>query len=89
MFIKGSADTRARLIPEMMSTQMSDYVRTHFDMSCDQCDDMFESFQEARKHYILAHGETRGYIKCCGIKLKSLLTVSEHVDMHLNPERLK
>lgn len=75
--------------PEMMSTQMSDYVKANFDMSCEQCHEMFESFQDARKHYIVAHNETRGYIRCCGIKLKSLLTVSEHIDMHISPDRMK
>lgn len=73
----------------MMSAQTLEYVQANFDMACDHCEMIFESLHDAKKHYILAHQEPRGYLKCCGIKLKTLLMISEHIDMHVDPERMR
>lgn len=57
---------------ETMSQQTLDYVVAHFDMSCDQCDVMFESFPHAKRHYLSEHSEPKGYLKCCSKKMRSL-----------------
>lgn len=72
-----------------MSDEMAEYVLTHFDMSCDQCDMMFESFLHAKRHYLSEHGDGKGYIKCCSKKMKTLAAIDDHVQWHKNPEILK
>lgn len=73
----------------MMSAQMIEFTKANFDMGCDQCDMIFESLQDAKKHYILAHNKPHGYLRCCGVKLKTLLTIAEHIDMHVEPDRMR
>lgn len=72
-----------------MSKQTLDFVMDTFDMSCDQCDTMFQSFPDAKRHYLREHSEPKGYIKCCGKKMRSLTTIEEHIQGHKNPESLK
>lgn len=74
---------------EMMSQQVLDYVMDHFDMSCDQCNAMFESFADAKRHYLREHSEPKGYIKCCGKKMRTLTIIEEHIQGHKNPQSLK
>lgn len=74
---------------EMMSQETLEYVMDHFDMSCDQCETMFESFPDAKRHYLREHSEPKGYIKCCGKKIRSLTTIEEHIQGHKNPNSLK
>lgn len=72
-----------------MSQEILDYVMEHFDMSCDCCDAMFQSFPEAKRHYLSEHSEPKGYIKCCGKKMRSLTAIEEHIQGHKNPDSLK
>lgn len=72
-----------------MSPQILSYVMDHFDMSCDQCDAMFQSFPDAKRHYMSEHSEPKGWIKCCGKKMRSLTTIEEHIEGHQNPQSLK
>lgn len=55
-------------------------------MKCDNCDTVFESLAEAQSHYIVKHEITRGYIKCCDIKLREEQVLKEHIAYHLDPE---
>lgn len=71
-----------------MSQQQQDYMLAYFDMSCDLCDIMFESFPHAKRHYLSTH-ETKGYIKCCNKKMRTLLAINDHIQWHKNPESLK
>lgn len=73
---------------ETMSQQQHDYMLAHMDMACDQCDEMFESFSHAKRHYLSAH-ETKGYIKCCNKKMRTLLAIDDHIQWHKNPESLR
>lgn len=72
-----------------MSQQQLDYVINHFDMSCDQCDVMFDSYPHAKRHYLSEHSEPKGYIKCCNKKMKSLAAIDDHIQWHKNPESLR
>lgn len=58
----------------------------NFDMSCDNCEAMFTSFADAKRHYLVEHGEPKGFIKCCNKKMNSLVDIEEHIEWHNNPE---
>lgn len=72
-----------------MSDKMIEYVKTNFDMGCDHCEVIFESLNDAKKHYILAHNAPSGYVKCCGVRLKTLRMIADHIDMHVDPDRMR
>lgn len=63
--------------------------RHRFDMSCDFCSKTFDSLDDARLHYASEHNNPMGYIKCCKAKLKHRNQVVQHLDRHLNPNKLK
>lgn len=65
------------------------FIAENFDMKCDQCDEKFSTFDDARRHYKECHNEEKGWIKCCGKKLRSLLLIRDHIKKHLNPEQFK
>lgn len=59
--------------------------RNIFDLSCDCCTKVFESLNEAQKHYASAHNKFQGYIKSTnGKKLFRPGHVVQYVDRHLN-----
>lgn len=68
---------------------MLENIGKTFDMSCDQCDKIFDTFFTAKRHYLSEHKEPKGYVKCCGMKFKSLLAIDKHIDWHKNPESFK
>lgn len=74
---------------ETMSQQILDYVMAYFDMSCDQCDTTFQSFPDAKRHYLREHSEPKGYLKCCGKKLRTLTFIEEHIQWHQNPQIMR
>lgn len=71
------------------SKEESKFIADNFDMTCDQCDAIFKSLYDARTHYKNQHNEEKGYIKCCGTKIRELWLVRNHIQSHLNPESLK
>lgn len=65
------------------------FVAENFNMKCDQCDVVFSTFHNARRHYKDMHSEKKGYIKCCDIKLTEFWLVIDHINSHLNPKTFK
>ncbi|XP_031634974.1 zinc finger protein 91-like [Contarinia nasturtii] len=66
------------------------YEHKHrFDMTCDLCSHVFDTLSDARNHYNYAHGNPRGYIKCCNNKLWFRCEVIKHIQRHLNPNKYK
>ena len=65
------------------------FIADNFDMKCDRCDVIFTVVQEAPRHYKEIHNKTRGYVKCCGMKLRTVPDVRQHIDSHLRPETFK
>lgn len=63
--------------------------RHRFDMSCDHCSESFDTLNDARLHYAQAHKMSKGYIKCCNVKLIYRCNVIEHLYRHLEPEKFK
>lgn len=62
-----------------------------FDMSCDyvSCSSVFESLEEARRHYATEHNSSKGHIKCCNVKLTYRCEVVRHLYRHLDPNKFK
>lgn len=62
----------------------------HFDMTCDNCSCVFESFDEAQSHYANEHTNLSGYIKCCNTKFRLRNEVEDHIKLrHLEYEQFK
>lgn len=72
-----------------MTADMTEYMLTNFNMGCDGCDVVLESFQHAKSHYESVHNESKGYVRCCEFKLKSLREIYEHITWHQNPDAFK
>lgn len=61
-----------------------------FDLNCDNCSEVFKSFNECRSHYLNAHKNSKGYIKCCGLKLSFPCLIEAHLHRHhLKPNKNK
>lgn len=58
-------------------------------MTCDACTKTFESLDEARKHYAKQHKNSKGYIKCCSVKLTYPSSVITHLNRHLQANTFK
>lgn len=65
------------------------FIAENFDMKCDFCDTVFTAFYDAKHHYKQFHGEDKGYLKCCNVKLTHLWMMRDHIQSHLNPESFK
>lgn len=74
---------------KMGDQKYKDFMLESFDMSCDMCDAKFQSYFEARTHYKDVHDEDKGYIKCCGRKLRQFSFVMDHINAHFNPALFK
>lgn len=69
--------------------QYKKFIAENFDMTCDNCEAIFLTFHDARRHYKELHDDKKGYIKCCNIKLRELWIVMDHINSHLNPSNFK
>lgn len=56
-----------------------------FNMSCEKCPATFDSFKHTQTHYLEEHKISKGYIRCCGMKLHYIGSFNEHIKWHLNP----
>lgn len=70
-------------------SQYDKFIKENFDMTCDNCEAVFISFHDARRHYKEFHNDKKGYIKCCKIKLRELWIVTDHINSHMNPTNFK
>lgn len=59
-------------------------IPDYFDMSCDECPTIMKSFKHAISHYLEEHQIVKGYVKCCGKKLKAPSIVRDHIEFHQN-----
>lgn len=65
------------------------FMAENFDLKCDHCDTVLPAFHDARRHYKEFHGDPKGYLKCCNVKLREIWMIREHIQLHLNPESFK
>lgn len=68
-----------------IDSNKKDAIMKNFDMKCDNCQEEFQSLNEAQSHYLSVHN-SRGYVKCCDIKLREEVLVKEHVAYHIDPD---
>lgn len=66
----------------------NELIREYFDMHCELCSHMFQTFLDARAHYRKLHNIT-GYLKCCSIKAYRRCKILEHINYHMNPNIFK
>lgn len=57
-----------------------------FNLKCDECPTEFQALNEAQVHYLNEHNNSRGYIKCCDMKLREEHMIKEHIAYHKNPD---
>lgn len=57
-----------------------------FDLNCDECKTEFKGLNDAQVHYLNEHNNSRGYIKCCNMKLREEHMIKEHIAYHKNPK---
>lgn len=63
-------------------------IISNFDMTCDNCDTVFESLVDAHSHYFSVH-DMKGYVKCCDIRIREDQVFREHIAYHLDPDAYK
>lgn len=72
-----------------VSPEQRETIWKTFDRTCDNCDNgstQFDSLNEAQIHYLNEHNISKGYVKCCDMKLREESYVKEHIAYHNNPE---
>lgn len=64
-----------------METKMTDY----FQMSCDLCMHQFDSWNDARTHYLDKHNVLKPFLRCCNRKFFLRSRIIEHITWHVDP----
>lgn len=59
-------------------------IREFFNLKCEICLRMFDSFAKLRAHYRIEH-DVYGYVICCKKKIYRRCFLLEHIDWHTNP----
>lgn len=72
--------------------KLYDENRHLLNLKCDICTEVFETLEDARRHYPAEHG-AKGYIKCsvenCNSKMSYRSEVVRHLYRHLSTEKFK
>lgn len=73
--------------------KLYDENRHLLNLKCDNCTEIFETLEDARRHYPAEHNIAKGYIKCadekCNAKLIYRCDVVRHLHRHLLTEKFK
>lgn len=67
---------------------IDDLVAKYMNMTCDACDQSFETVQEGRDHYRIKHDKRPVIINCCDRRLR-LYHIRDHLRYHMNPDIFK
>lgn len=59
-------------------------IREFFNLKCEICMEIFDSFAKLRAHYRIDH-DVYGYVICCKKKIYRRCFLLEHIDWHTNP----
>lgn len=79
-------DSASELSCDEPSTKETELIiPSYFDMSCDQCEEIFQSLVDARTHYVSSHNYFNGYVKCCSKRFKTRGHIVDHIQWHQNP----
>ncbi|KAJ6634063.1 Transcription factor grauzone [Pseudolycoriella hygida] len=60
-------------------------IREFFDLSCQICNETFETFNKAKKHYRAIHN-VPFLVYCCGRKFNRITFALSHIFHHQNPD---
>lgn len=63
-------------------------IKKLFKMQCDNCDNAFETFSEAKLHYRRVHRQA-GYLICCEKKFMKFGLVLQHCQWHIDPNTFR
>lgn len=64
-----------------METKTADY----FQMNCDLCLHRFDSWNDARTHYLDKHNVLKPFLRCCNRKFFLRSRIIEHITWHVDP----
>lgn len=67
------------------TTELTNKMLQVFDMSCDVCNQEFNSWVDARTHYPRKHNIVKGYLKCCNRKFVIKSDIIDHIQYHIDP----
>lgn len=60
-------------------------IPQYFHMVCDLCEYRFDSWLDAKEHYLQQHNISRAYLKCCNKKYILRGRILHHVSWHIDP----
>lgn len=69
-----------------IDSEKAQEIWSNFNMTCEQCPVQFHTLTDAQMHYPNAHDVTRGYLRCCDLRLREENVIKEHIAYHANPE---
>ncbi|XP_011293767.1 transcription factor grauzone [Musca domestica] len=73
---------------ELPKEEYDDFLKKHFKIACQKCDQPFETFKLYIKHCRQVHKE-RGHVICCDTKFQFRKYLVDHIQYHLNPDYFK
>lgn len=73
------------------NTEENEKIRKFFDLQCHKCDPAVDchTFNEYKLHLKTVHATLRPAMLCCGKKLSKRMDLIDHMDFHLDPDKLK
>lgn len=74
--------------PKTNRQEIDRFLAEHIKLTCNSCDNSFETFPQLLKHSSKEHKE-RGYVICCESKHYTRRSLVDHINYHLNPECFK
>lgn len=80
--------TKKEYLPRIEVEEYDNFLKKHFKMTCEKCEETFETFRDLCTHFGEVHDE-QGYVYCCGEKFVNRPLLADHVNIHLNPEYFK
>lgn len=75
--------------PKMSRTQYTDFIKEHFPITCNKCNQHLDSFSALIDHFKAAHNNERAYVLCCDTKIFKIGLLVDHINYHKNPEYFK
>lgn len=79
---ESSADEKHYTAHEL---EMEAKTAEYFQMNCDLCQKHFESWSDARTHYLDRHNILKPFLRCCNRKFFLRSRIIEHIVWHVDP----
>lgn len=72
----------------LVSEQFDRLIAEHSNLLCNECTEPMKNFRELKKHFKLVHKKP-GFMQCCKRKFFNAADLSDHINLHLNPDYFK